>query len=312
MRSGGTRPCIGGMRARERTSVRKSELLSYEGREVPCVACSRRAASSTAANSRFISRSFSFLCMRACTRVAAASRASRASLSARACCSVRFASKERALACSDTAFIISCIARCSFSALHRCSRRRSRRRRRRRHKRHSSKAPSKATVPVQTPISMLLAWPDASDESPVLIVGGTIETMVRDVMVGVDVTVTPKKELAADASETAEEAILSSMAAVAFAVAVVMMMSTRVDAALAITLTLLGPTPAVAAIQAEIKSAMLFSRADVKASIGSAATKLITTWNVIVVIDPGTAGDGGDSGEGGGDGSSGHSARIEL
>jgi hypothetical protein len=159
---------------------------------------------------------------------------------------------------------------------------------------------------------MLLAWPDASDESPVLIVGGTIETMVRDVMVGVDVTVSPKKELAADASETAEEAILSSMAAVAFAVAVVMMMSTRVDAALAITLTLLGPTPAVAAIQAEIKSAMLFSRADVKASIGSAATKLITTWNVIVVIDPGTAGDGGDSGEGGGDGSSGHSARIEL
>ena len=276
-------------------------------------ACSRRTTSSTAENSRFISRfishRFSFLRMKAWIRVAAASRAS---LSARACCSVRFASKERALACSDTTFIISCIVRCSLSALRRGSRRRSRRRRRRRHKRHSSKAPSKATVPVQTPISMLLAWPDASNESPVLIVGGAIETMVRDVMVGVDVTVSPKKELATDASETTEEAILSSMAAVAFAVAVVMMMSTRVDAALAITLTLLGPTPAVAAIQTEIKSAMLFSRADVKASIGSAATKLITTWNVIVVIDPGTAGDGGDSGEGGGDGSSGHSARIEL
>ena len=157
MRSGGTPPCIGGMCARERTSTLKSELLSYERREVSCIACSRRAASSTAANSRFISRCFSFLCIRACTRVAAASRVSRVSFSARACCSVRFANKERALACRDTAFIISCIARCSSSALHRCSRRRSRRRRRRRQKRHSNKAPSQATVPVQTPISMLLA-----------------------------------------------------------------------------------------------------------------------------------------------------------
>jgi hypothetical protein len=59
---------------------------------------------------------------------------------------------------------------------------------------------------------------------------------------------------------------------------------------------------------------MLFSTAGVKASIGSAATKPIATWYVVVVVDPGTAGDGGDrdSGEGGGDGSSGHSARIEL
>jgi hypothetical protein len=59
----------------------------------------------------------------------------------------------------------------------------------------------------------------------------------------------------------------------------------------------------------------------VKVSIGSAATKPITTWYVVIVIAPGTDGDGGagggggrggDSGEGGGDGSSGHSARIEL
>jgi hypothetical protein len=45
---------------------------------------------------------------------------------------------------------------------------------------------------------------------------------------------------------------------------------------------------------------------------GSAATKPIATWYDVVVIDPGTAGDGGDSGEGGGDGCSGHSVRIEL
>ena len=288
MRSGGTPPCIGGMRARERTSVLKSELLSCERREVSCVACSRRAASR----------------MRACTRVAAASRAS---LSARACCSVRFASQERALACRTIAFIISCIARCSFSALHRSSRRRWRRR----NKRHSIKAPSKAPksigskAPSKAPISMLPLLA-SGNESSVLMVGGVIVTMVRDVMVGVDVTVSPKKELATDAFEM-EEAILSSMAAVAFAVAVVMMMSTRVDAALAITWTLLGPTPSSAATQ----TAMLFSRAVVNASIGSAATKPITTWSVIVVIDPGTAGDGGGGSEGG-DGSSGHSARIEL
>jgi hypothetical protein len=147
----------------------------------------------------------------------------------------------------------------------------------------------------------------SGNESSVLLVGGVIVTMLRDVMVGVDVTVSPKKELATDAFEKMEDAILSSMAAVAFAVAVVMMMSTRVDAALAITWTLLGPTPSSAATQ----TAMLFSRAVVNASIGSAATKPITTWSVIVVIDPGTAGDGGGGGEDG-DGSSGHSARIEM
>ena len=158
----------------------------------------------------------------------------------------------------------------------------------------------------------MVPLPASGTVSPALMVGGAIVTMVRvrDVMVGVDVTVSPKKELATDAFEKMEEAILSSMAAVAFAVAVVMMMSTRVDAALAITWTLLGPTPTSAATQ----TAMLFSRAVVKASIGSAATKPITTWSVIVVIDPGTAGDGGGGGGGGegGDGSSGHSVRIEL
>jgi len=152
----------------------------------------------------------------------------------------------------------------------------------------------------------MVPLPASGTVSPALLAGGVIVTMVREVMVGADVTVSPKKELATDAFEM-EEAILSSMAAVAFAVAVVMMMSTRVDAALAITWTLLGPTPSSAATQ----TAMLFSRAVVNASIGSAATKPITTCSVIVVIDPGNAGDGGGGGEGG-DGSSGHSVRIEL
>ena len=136
-------------------------------------------------------------------------------------------------------------------------------------------------------------------------------------MVGADVTVTPRKELAADASANADRVRVSLTVAVTLAVGVVMTMFTWVDAALAATLTVLGSTPASAATETE----MLFSRPGVKVSIGSAATKPITTWYVVIVIAPGTDGDGGagggggrggDSGEGGGDGSSGHSARIEL
>jgi hypothetical protein len=128
------------------------------------------------------------------------------------------------------------------------------------------------------------------------------------VIVGADVTVSPSTELAADAFEKKVVAMFSSMAAFALADGVVMMMSIRVDAALAATVTLPGSTPAASATEVE----MLFRTADVKVSIGSAATKPIATWYVVVVIDPGAAGDGGDCGEGGGDGCSGHSARIEL
>ena len=109
-------------------------------------ACSRRNVSIMALNSRLISRSFSFLRSRICTRVAAASRAI---LAARARSNVRFASKARALACRKTA-LVSC---CAFSALRRCSLRR-RHRRRKHHSgasrcttRPQAQAPSKATVP---------------------------------------------------------------------------------------------------------------------------------------------------------------------
>jgi hypothetical protein len=127
-------------------------------------------------------------------------------------------------------------------------------------------------------------------------------------MVGADVTVSPSAELAVDASENMVAAMFSSMVVLALADGVVMMMSIRVDAALAATVTLSGSTPAASATEVE----MLFRTADVKVSIGSSATKLIATWYVVVVIDPGAAGDGGEGGEGGGDGCSGHSARIEL
>jgi hypothetical protein len=127
-------------------------------------------------------------------------------------------------------------------------------------------------------------------------------------MVGVDVTVSPSTELAADASENIVAAMFSSMLVLAIADGVVMMMSIRVEAALAATVTLPGSTLAEFATKVE----MLFSTAGVKVSIGSATMKPIATWYDVVVIDPGADGDGGDSGEGGGDGCSGHSARIEL
>ena len=167
-----------------------------------------------------------------------------------------------------------------------------------------------SSEPAPTAIASVgeLTLPASGTESPAAIAGGTIVMIDCVVMAGVEVTVSPKKELAADAFEKTVAAMFSSMAAFALADGVVMMMSIRVEAALAVTLTLPGSTPAAVATEVE----MLFSTADVKASIGSAATKPIATWYVVVVIDPGAAGDGGDSGEGGGDGSSGHSARIEL
>ena len=124
-------------------------------------------------------------------------------------------------------------------------------------------------------------------------------------MVGADVTLSPSTELATDASENIVAAMVSSILVLAVADGVVMMMSIRVDAALAVTVTLPGSTPTAVATEIE----MLFSTAGVKVSIGSAATKPIATWYDVVVTDPGAAGDGGGCG---GDGCSGHSARIEL
>jgi hypothetical protein len=61
-------------------------------------------------------------------------------------------------------------------------------------------------------------------------------------MVGADVTVTPKKELAANASANTEVDSIGSTAVVALAVGVLTMMFTWVEAALAVTLRLLRPT----------------------------------------------------------------------
>jgi hypothetical protein len=58
-------------------------------------------------------------------------------------------------------------------------------------------------------------------------------------MVGADVTVTPKKELAANVSANTEVDSISSTSVVALAVGVLTMMFTWVDAALAVTLILL-------------------------------------------------------------------------
>ena len=93
-------------------------------------------------------------------------------------------------------------------------------------------------------------------------------------MVGADVTVSPSTELAVDASKNMVAAMISLMVVLALADGVVMMMSIRVDAALAVTVTLPGSTPAAVATKVE----MLFSTADVKVSIGSATMKPIATW----------------------------------
>ena len=164
--------------------------------------------------------------------------------------------------------------------------------------------------PAPTAISTvsMVQLPASGTESPALIAGEIVVSTVREVMLGADITVSPSTELATDASEIIVAAMFSSMMVLAAADSVVMMMSIRVDAALAVTVTVPGSTPAAIATKVE----MLFSTAEVKVSIGSATTKPIATWYDVVVIDPGAAGDGGDSGEGGGDCSSGHSAIIEL
>jgi hypothetical protein len=66
-------------------------------------------------------------------------------------------------------------------------------------------------------------------------------TIVPMVMVGADVVVTPKKELAANVSANTEVDSISSTSVVALAVGVLTMMFTWIEAALAIILRLLRP-----------------------------------------------------------------------
>jgi hypothetical protein len=66
----------------------------------------------------------------------------------------------------------------------------------------------------------------------------TVTTIGPVAMVGADVAVTPKKELAANASATTEVDSIGSTSVVALAVGVLTMMFTWVDAALAVILRL--------------------------------------------------------------------------
>jgi hypothetical protein len=66
-------------------------------------------------------------------------------------------------------------------------------------------------------------------------------TIVPMAMVGADVAVTPKKELAANAFANTEVDSIGSTSVVALAVGVLTMMFTWVDAALAVMLILLRP-----------------------------------------------------------------------
>jgi hypothetical protein len=97
---------------------------------------------------------------------------------------------------------------------------------------------NKPTPMAITRVSVLPA-PAFGTESPALIMA---VTFVPVAMVGADVAVTPKKELAANASANTEVvSIGSTSSAVALAVGVLTMMFTCVDAALAVTLRLLRP-----------------------------------------------------------------------
>jgi energy-converting hydrogenase Eha subunit E len=71
--------------------------------------------------------------------------------------------------------------------------------------------------------------------------GMAVTTIGPEAMVGADVAVTPKKEVAANASANTEVDSIGSTSVVALAVGVLTMMFTWVDAALAVTLILLRP-----------------------------------------------------------------------
>jgi hypothetical protein len=100
---------------------------------------------------------------------------------------------------------------------------------------------NKPTPMAITRVSVLPA-PAFGTESPALIMGGmTVTTIGPVAMVGADVAVTSKKELAANASTNTEVDSIGSTSVVALAVGVLTMMFTWVDAALAVTLILLRP-----------------------------------------------------------------------
>jgi hypothetical protein len=81
--------------------------------------------------------------------------------------------------------------------------------------------------------------PAFGTESPALTMGVITVTIVPMAMVGADVVVTPKKELAANVSANTEVDSISSPSVVALAVGVLSMMVTWVDAGLAVTLIML-------------------------------------------------------------------------
>jgi hypothetical protein len=108
--------------------------------------------------------------------------------------------------------------------------------------------PTNKPTPMAIARVSVLPAPAFGTESPALIM---VVTFVPVAMVGADVAVTPKKELAANASantevdsigSTAVVALAVGVAVVALAVGVLTMMFTWVDAALAVILRLVRPT----------------------------------------------------------------------
>jgi hypothetical protein len=99
---------------------------------------------------------------------------------------------------------------------------------------------NKPTPMAITRVSVLPA-PAFGTESPAIIMGGMAVTIGPVAMVGADVAVTRKKELAANESANTEVDSIGSTAVVALAVGVLTMMFTWVDAALFVTLILLRP-----------------------------------------------------------------------
>eukprot|EP00900_Chrysochromulina_parva_P017300 jgi/Chrpa1/25571/Chrysochromulina_OHIO_Genome00028010-RA len=84
----------------------------------------------------------------------------------------------------------------------------------------------------------VLPLPAFGTESPALIMGGMTVTIGLEALVGADVTVTPMKELTANAFAYTDVDSIGSTSVVALAVGVLTMMFTWVDAALAVILRL--------------------------------------------------------------------------
>jgi hypothetical protein len=101
--------------------------------------------------------------------------------------------------------------------------------------------PTNKPTPMAIARVSVLPAPEFGTESPALIMGGMTVTIVPVAMVGADVAVTPKKEVAANASANTDVDSIGSTSVIALAVGVLTMMFTCVDAALAVTLVLLRP-----------------------------------------------------------------------